>query len=272
MEQLLFNFEGNHVEVINYNGKALFNPRDVGKCLDIDVITVRRHIQNFNQNQVIKLTNDMISKVHIMNFRKLHNTGENFLTSSGVYKLIFKSRKPNAERFQDWVTDVVLPSIEKHGGYIPGNTPEEIEKKAKEIADSMIKELKDENKRLERNYSDVYRSNEDITFNEYYISECMNAIAEQIIYYQQNLKRDRYTVEDVIEKCGVSYQSIIDCLYDAGWISFDSYNVPQFNALYIMRISPDVVFNTKGFNILVDYFNSKKNHVPKLNYHHKDEK
>ncbi len=55
------------------------------------------------------------SKMHNMQFRKLHNTGENFLTESGVYKLIFKSRKEEAERFQDWVTDEVLPSIRKTG-------------------------------------------------------------------------------------------------------------------------------------------------------------
>lgn len=53
--------------------------------------------------------------MHNMQFRKLHNTGENFLTESGVYKLIFKSRKEEAERFQDWVTDEVLPLIRKTG-------------------------------------------------------------------------------------------------------------------------------------------------------------
>ena len=40
-----------------------------------------------------------------------------FLTESGVYKLIFKSRKEEAERFQDWVTDEVLPSIRQTGIY-----------------------------------------------------------------------------------------------------------------------------------------------------------
>lgn len=68
-----------------------------------------------NDKQVIKLTN---SKIGIADFRKLHNTGENFLTESGVYKLIFKSRKQEAEKFQDWVTDEVLPNIRKTGGYI----------------------------------------------------------------------------------------------------------------------------------------------------------
>ncbi len=67
-----------------------------------------------NNKQVIKLIN---SKISSTDFRKLHNTGENFLTESGVYKLIFKSRKEEAERFQDWVTDEVLPSIRKTGTY-----------------------------------------------------------------------------------------------------------------------------------------------------------
>lgn len=124
MNELLFNFEGKQVEVINFNGQALFNPYDVAECLDIK--NVRDNISNFNQNQVIKLTNKMISDFNLTGVRNLNNVGENFLTESGVYKLIFKSRKPNAEKFQDWVTDVVLPRIRQYGVYIPGNTPEQV--------------------------------------------------------------------------------------------------------------------------------------------------
>ena len=107
-------FEGNKVEVFEFEGRVLFNPKDVAKCLDI--ADVKSSIRNFNDKQVVKLTN---SKVHNIHFRKLHNTGENFLTESGVYKLIFKSRKEIAEKFQDWVTDEVLPTIRETGGYIP---------------------------------------------------------------------------------------------------------------------------------------------------------
>lgn len=124
MNNLLFNFEGHEVEVINFYGRALFNPRDVAECLEI--IDVKSVIRNFNENQIIKLTNSMLSTDTSSNFRKLNNAGENFLTESGVYKLIFKSRKPSAERFQDWVTDVVLPRIRQYGVYIPGNTPEQV--------------------------------------------------------------------------------------------------------------------------------------------------
>ena len=68
-----------------------------------------------NNKQVVKLKNLDVKDVPI---RKLNNAGENFLTGSGVYKLIFKSDKKEAEKFQDWVTDEVLPEIRKTGGYI----------------------------------------------------------------------------------------------------------------------------------------------------------
>ena len=101
------------MEVFEWEGKVLFNPKHVAECLEIK--DVNSSIRNFNDKQVIKLTN---SKMHDMHFRKLHNTGENFLTESGVYKLIFKSHKEEAEKFQDWVTDEVLPTIRKTGGYV----------------------------------------------------------------------------------------------------------------------------------------------------------
>lgn len=39
------------------------------------------------------------------------------ITESGLYALIFKSRKPEARAFRKWVTDEVLPSIRKTGSY-----------------------------------------------------------------------------------------------------------------------------------------------------------
>lgn len=113
MDKLMI-FEGNTVEVFEWNGLVLFNPYDVGNCLDLSESAVRMAVLKMNKNQVIKLTN---SDVNIIDFRKLNNAGENFLTESGVYKLIFKSKKPEAEKFQDWVTDEVLPTIRKTGTY-----------------------------------------------------------------------------------------------------------------------------------------------------------
>ena len=39
------------------------------------------------------------------------------ITEPGLYRLIFKSRKPEADRFRTWVTHEVLPSLRQHGCY-----------------------------------------------------------------------------------------------------------------------------------------------------------
>lgn len=146
-------FENKPVEVFELNGQVLFNPYHCGACLDLGESSVRMAIGKMNSKQVVKLNN---SNVKDIDFRKLHNTGENFLTESGVYKLIFKSKKKEAERFQDWVTDEVLPQIRKTGGYIPIDEEEseqDILAKALLIAQNTLKKkddlLKAKDKELE---------------------------------------------------------------------------------------------------------------------------
>lgn len=61
---------------------------------------------------------------------------------SEVYRLTMKSKLPDAEKFQDWVCDEVLPSIRKHGGYIASkqdDTPEEIMARALLVAQETLK-------------------------------------------------------------------------------------------------------------------------------------
>ncbi|WP_371734236.1 Bro-N domain-containing protein [Acidisphaera sp. S103] len=42
------------------------------------------------------------------------------VSEAGMYRLVMRSDKPQAVRFQDWVVGTVLPSIRKHGAYIGG--------------------------------------------------------------------------------------------------------------------------------------------------------
>jgi anti-repressor protein len=65
-----------------------------------------------------------------------------FITEPNLYKVIFQSRKPEAEAFTEWVTSEVLPSIRKNGGFIStksDDSPETIMARALLIADSTIK-------------------------------------------------------------------------------------------------------------------------------------
>ena len=47
------------------------------------------------------------------------NPNKTIISEPGLYKLIMRSRKPEAKAFQRWVTHEVLPQIRRTGGYIP---------------------------------------------------------------------------------------------------------------------------------------------------------
>ena len=64
-----------------------------------------------------------------------------FIDESNLYKVIFQSRKESAERFTDWVTSEVLPSIRSNGGYIANQenlTPEQIVANALIVAQNIV--------------------------------------------------------------------------------------------------------------------------------------
>lgn len=73
MENGLMVFEGKQVEVFEFKGKVLFNPRDVGECLGLSNGAVRMAMSKMSEKQVIKLTN---SDVNGFDIRKLANISQ----------------------------------------------------------------------------------------------------------------------------------------------------------------------------------------------------
>lgn len=73
----------------------------------------------------------------------MQNVKMTFVNEQGLYKVIFQSRKPEAEKFTDWVTGEVLPSIRRNGGYIAGQedlTEKELLAKAVLVCNRIIQE------------------------------------------------------------------------------------------------------------------------------------
>ena len=66
-----------------------------------------------------------------------------YITESDVYRLVMRSKLPQAEQFQDWLCDDVLPSIRKHGAYA---TPDTVEKMIEnpDFAIQLLQTLKEE--------------------------------------------------------------------------------------------------------------------------------
>lgn len=86
-----------------------------------------------------------------------------YIPENIFYKLCFKAENEIARRFQDLVTDEVLPSIRKNGGYLAGQeemTEDEIMAKALLFANNKINELKTKNGKLEIENSQLLVSNE----------------------------------------------------------------------------------------------------------------
>lgn len=110
----IFTFNSNEVKTTLINNEPYFNLKDICDILEIKNISDCKG--RLNKKGVVTadtLTNGGIQK-------------SNFINESNLYKVIFQSRKPQAEAFTDWVTSEVLPSIRKHGAYATSETIESI--------------------------------------------------------------------------------------------------------------------------------------------------
>lgn len=95
------------------NGAILYGASDVARALGYSVPT----------KAVIDHCKGVLKR------NTLTNGGEqelNFIPESDVYRLIVSSKLPDAERFERWLFDEVVPSIRKHGAYATPQTLETI--------------------------------------------------------------------------------------------------------------------------------------------------
>lgn len=99
----VFNFKNNSVRTQTLNGEPWFCLRDVCAALGL---------QNGK---------DRTFSVGVENIYLIDNLGRKqeatFINEPNLYRLIFRSNKPQAQAFADWVYQEVLPSIRKTGAY-----------------------------------------------------------------------------------------------------------------------------------------------------------
>lgn len=108
------------LNVLVLDNELYFNLNEVGELLNI--ANPRTSIDVTDSDYVRKFENSVVGETYN---RKLHNTGELFLTEAGLYRMLNRSNKPEAEVFQKWVNKEVLPSIRKTGSYsLQYNTPQ----------------------------------------------------------------------------------------------------------------------------------------------------
>jgi prophage antirepressor-like protein len=104
-----FTFEGVEVRTVSIEGDPWFVAKDVCDILGLGNVT--NALRDFPENERNTLTTN----------KGIHegpgNPNVNIINEPGLYRLIFQSRKPEAEAFKTWVFTEVLPAIRKHGYY-----------------------------------------------------------------------------------------------------------------------------------------------------------
>ena len=114
-ELKIFNYKNNEVRTTIQDGEVWWVLKDVCKILGLnDVHKVALRLEKDERNQ-IPVTD---------NLGRQQNT--TIINEPGLYKVIFRSDKPEAKKFMHWVTHEVLPSIRKHGAYITSAKMEEL--------------------------------------------------------------------------------------------------------------------------------------------------
>jgi prophage antirepressor-like protein len=101
----LFNYLGQDVRTLDVDGQILFVGVDSCKVLDIsDYIQAIERLDDDERGRYIVPTPGGPQQMLC-------------ITESGLYHLIFTSRKPEAKVFRRWVTGEVLPAIRQTGSY-----------------------------------------------------------------------------------------------------------------------------------------------------------
>lgn len=131
----LFNHEQfGQIRICIVNDKEWFCLSDVCKALEIgNPSQLKARLQ---QRGLITNDTPTYNQHGTMVIQKM-----TYIDEANLYRCIFQSRKQEAEQFQSWVFEVVLPQIRRTGGYIPvkeDDTPEELMARALLVAKETI--------------------------------------------------------------------------------------------------------------------------------------
>lgn len=126
-----------------------------------------------------------------------------FIDESNLYRLIFSSKLPQAEKFTDWVTSEILPSIRKNGAYM---TPETLDKALDnpDFLIQLITKLKDEKEKNSKLETQVAINN-----------QIINEMKPKVNYVDEILKSPNLvTITQIAKDYGMSAIKMNELLHE----------------------------------------------------------
>jgi prophage antirepressor-like protein len=102
------------IRTIVKDGNPLFCGQDV--CRALGIVNSRDALASLDEDERDVVINDTFGGPQAMVF----------VSESGLYSLILRSRKPEAKAFKRWITREVIPSVRRTGAYITGMSDEAV--------------------------------------------------------------------------------------------------------------------------------------------------
>ena len=124
-----FKYEEQSIRAMSIDGEPAFIASDL--CDALDIRNSRDALSSLDDDEKGVVTTDTLGGPQQVAY----------VTESGMYSLVLRSRKPEAKAFKRWITHEVLPAIRKTGAYStqPALTGPELMATALIEADRMLK-------------------------------------------------------------------------------------------------------------------------------------
>lgn len=245
----VFNFHGQEVRTVTIDNDPYFSNADVCKILDIN--NPSQALKRLKQDGVI--TNEVIDGLGRKQDMK-------FVSESNLYKLIFQSKKKEAEAFTDWVTSEVLPAIRKHGLYAIDDLLEN-----PDMAIAALQKLKEERQLRLKAQEEVAQKN-----------QIIQELQPKATYYDLVLQNKSLVAISVIAKdYGMSAKKLNKILHELKiqfkqgntWLLYQKYAGKGYTQSKTHTIDADyskmhTYWTQKGRLFLYDLLKNKKGILP----------
>jgi len=150
----LVSYNNSDVRVMGTYDKLWFCGIDVAKILGYKrpIFALRTHVNNKNKTtiQTLMASTGGVCDSHTPPVLAIEDGGQTiYIDEPGLYKLIFSSKLPSAEKFTDWVASELLPELRTRGQYKLKQTIVEKDNTIQEN-ENTIKEKDEKIEQLER--------------------------------------------------------------------------------------------------------------------------
>jgi prophage antirepressor-like protein len=261
---MTLSFNKDTIRVTGTHTDPWFVVKDICKILDI----------KDNKSALRNIPEKWKGEQSLPSLGGIQNTS--IINEAGLYKLIMRSNKPIAEKFQEWVCEDVLPSIRKKGDYVLEEYKKQLEEQQKELEEQQ-KKTKDDQKRIKLLENKVLKKQPRVHYeetnviyllttkdhkkNRIYIVGRACDLADRLSTY------DKTCSHQVIHYRGCpSYEHMI-ITETMVMCSLDDYREVANHDRFVLPIDKDISLFKNAIDECVDFFKSKKIDKKKIEEH-----